>query len=140
MCEVCKEVEALRGKRGNYYGYIPVPVWNGKEWEPIAMSLGEKVMCWPEGFDTCTLPRPKYQLGDIVRFRWERPKELQGHILRIRLWGGGYHKYEGEALKVCAFRYRTPFMTYTIYANSHGRWVREDMILEKTGVEQHPIV
>ena len=142
MCEVCEAVEKTRIKRGHSDGYIPVPVWNGKEWIPVSYvyPVTDKVMCWPEGLDTTTLPRPLYQLGDIVTFNWGSCVIYQGHVQRIKLHGGSYFSHEGPALKICKERYTPKGMTYTIYAKGHGRWVREDKIIEKVGVHHHPIV
>ncbi|NIQ88640.1 MAG: hypothetical protein GWN93_05995 [Deltaproteobacteria bacterium] len=131
MCETCEE---LKRRDSGYAGYVPIPLWNGKEWEPTCFVLGEKPMCWPEGFSTNTMPTPLYQLGDIVTFPWTGEKPWKGYVKRIKLRGGSYYSYEGTPLEVCTFRYRRPFMTYTIYAKGHGRWVPEHKIIEKVGV------
>jgi len=143
MCEICEKVKTQVEERGYSTGYIPVPVWNGKEWIPVSYvyPVTDKVMCWPEGLDTTTLPRPLYQLGDMVTFNWGKSAVYEGHIQRIKLHGGSYLSFEGPALRVCEERYnKRENMTYTIYANGHGRWVREDKIIEKVGVHHHPIV
>ena len=128
MCDVCLELEKKLGSR-----YIPIPYWRGTEWEPIAVALGEKRMCWPQGFSPQDLPRPKYQLGDIVTFLWSEGKTWTGYVQRIKLHGGCHSRYDGTALEVCALRYQRSLMTYTIYANGHGRWVREQKVIEKVG-------
>jgi len=100
----------------------------------------DKVMCWPEGLDLSTMPRPLYQLGDIVTFDWGSKGVHQGHIQRIKLHGGSYFSFEGPALKVCKERYTREGITYTIYAKGHGRWVSESKIIAKVGVKFNPAV
>ena len=107
MCKVCEAVEKTRIKRGNSDGYIPVPVWDGKEWLPVSYvaPVSDQVMCWPEGFDVATIPRPHYQLLDIVEFEWSG-KIITGYVQHVKIHGGSFMAHEGPALNVCRKRYR----------------------------------
>ena len=127
MCEVCVELEEM--PFGKLDGYIPVPCWNGTEWEPVAVALGGKRMCWPQGFSPQDLPKPKYCLGDAVaypQFPFLDGKIWQtGYVQHIRLRGGGYFNFEGTAPEICLAYYQRPFMAYKVYANGHEHWVEE---------------
>jgi hypothetical protein len=108
----------------NYKGYIPVPVWNGYQWEPRnfgGATVGPDILPWPVGFDPSTLAPPPVQLRERVRFRFGT-KDMEGEITEIKLSGGGIASYEDEAREIQR-RYAHDQIHLTIYANGHGRWV-----------------
>jgi hypothetical protein len=138
MCGNCILAKEQTERRKHYHGYVPIPVWNGREWEPTHFSFGQ--MCWPEGFNPDTIPRPKYQIGDIVEFRWQGGVLWTGYVQRIKLRGGGYFASDGSELEVCESRYRVRHMTYTVYSHGHGRWLQEPRLLRKVGTQFNPMV
>ena len=89
----------------------------------------------PAGFDPTTIPPPKYQLGEGIRFRWGNAIGYR-LVRRIRGGGGAYTAGEGEAAAVA--RYFTQGYTYEVYWNGHGRDVSEHTILPDSGPPADP--
>lgn len=107
-----------------YVGYIPVPVWNGKQWQPrnfAGSARGPDILPWPDGFDPATLPAPPVQLRDRVRFMFG-DIEMIGEITGISLQGGAISDYESESHEI-ARRYAADSMYLTIDAHGHKRSV-----------------
>jgi hypothetical protein len=121
-------------------GYIPVPRWDGKEWRPLdyrqpssaANPLGHPEMPWPIGFDPSTIPTPKANLQDGVRFHWDGGIR-HGEVHGIKISGGTYTARElemkGSEAAVAAQRYVASCIYYDVWWNGHLRWVREDNLV-----------
>ena len=83
--------------------YLPVPVWNGiiGQWEPVDFRSGQRVVSWPDGFDSTQLPLPEYRDGDRVQFVRDETCAREGIVRRVLLGGGVYGPLEkrDEVLK-----------------------------------------
>lgn len=100
--------------------WIPLPKWDGKKWVPKGPytspeQLEQPIVEWPECIDVNLLPEPRFNIGDKVRFEWDKGF-LVGIIKKISLCGGGTIAcYEKDPQK----KYNAIY--YEIYANGHGR-------------------
>ena len=61
-----------------------------------------------------------YKIGDIIRFKWGKD-ELTGEIRSITAGWKKEKDWSGET-GLC-------YLTYTTYANGHGRWVNPHSII-----------
>lgn len=107
-----------------YTSYIPVPVWDGNQWQPRnfgGLEIGDEIIPWPDGFDPSVLIAPPVRLRERVRFQFGR-QQMEGEITEIKLHGGAIASYEDEGEEIKR-RYAPDQLHLTIYANGHGRWV-----------------
>lgn len=121
-----------------YIGYIPVPHWDGRAWQPCDHTRqpvegeptcdGHPLLPWPEGFDPATIPPPQCNPGDVVRFLWGGGMR-RGVIRQVRKSGGGLRHSEADALAAARERYGWE-PHYDIVWNGHVRWVDERHIAE----------
>jgi hypothetical protein len=118
----------------DYIGYIAVPHWDGEKWQPYDhRPAGDpQLFIWPEGFDPATIPPPRANLGELIRFDWGGPIG-QGNVREIHRRGGAFTKIELACAKseaaIARERYLDDRVTYIVTWNGHLRYVSERSLL-----------
>ena len=105
---------------------FPVPVWDTATgtWLPVDFRQGQRVVCWPEGFDPSVLPQPDYTDGDHVQFVRDETCARAG-VVRLVLFQWGSESWNnlqnmpGSSNQIL----------YIITARGHDHRVKADQIL-----------
>lgn len=113
----------------SYKDYIPVPVWNGSEWEPRDMRRVNTLMEWPIGFDPSTLAPPPVHLGQRISFEWNPGEVWSGEVRSIELSGGAISDHEDVAREI-ARRYAPDAIRLSVNARGHLRSVRISRLVQ----------
>jgi hypothetical protein len=111
--------------------YFPVPVWNGMigQWEPVDFYHGQRVVRWPDDFDSTQLPIPEYQDGDRVQFVRDETCAREGVIRRVLFDGDISTSPEKRDKPIKHRDFDAENITYIVTARGHDHRIKAWNIL-----------